>query len=258
MVQRPVLVHIHLFKNAGTSVERSLHHYFGDRWVSHDPTDSGGRFGQQELERLLIERPDIAAVSSHQVRPPIVDTEHVRFLPIVFLRHPLDRIRSAYAFERTQGGVSPSSRAAESSSFAEWIDFHRRRGSTQCANFQTYALSSLRAAENHAPLLKLPIRDHLNDALGFVERQPLVVGVVEDYERSWSALTAMIATHVPGFDAPALWANATDQRKGGLDLAGRLESIQAQLGGDEHDRLLGENDADLELHREVTERLSSG
>jgi hypothetical protein len=33
--QRKVVIHYHLFKNAGTSVDRMLKEIYGERWVTH-------------------------------------------------------------------------------------------------------------------------------------------------------------------------------------------------------------------------------
>ena len=98
---RTTVVHFHLFKNAGTTVERGLQDYFGERWASFDKPASAARISQVELETFLNTNQALQAVSSHHLRPPLVDSTLMKWLPVLFLRHPIDRIRSAYEFERT-------------------------------------------------------------------------------------------------------------------------------------------------------------
>ena len=139
---RTTVVHLHLFKNAGTTVERGLQGHFGERWSSFDKPTSAARISQAELVEFLQANPSVQAVSSHHLRPPLDDGATMSWLPILFLRHPIDRIRSAYQFERGQGSVTPSSTAAASMSLGEWVQYHRERPrSTQCRNFQTFALT---------------------------------------------------------------------------------------------------------------------
>src|ERR1700761_6255924 len=66
---RPTLIHFHIFKNAGSSIDHSLHKTFGDRWTTFEVSDVPGSFGPQSLESFLAKRPGIQAVSSHIEKP---------------------------------------------------------------------------------------------------------------------------------------------------------------------------------------------
>ncbi len=251
---RSVIAHIHLFKNAGTSVERALQSHFGDRWLSFDKPGAAHRIVQGELVSFLVDNPNAAAISSHQLRPPVQSTTELNLLPVVFLRHPIDRIRSAYDFERHQGGVSPSSKAAAESTFAEWIEFHRDRGSVQCENFQTYGLTTLRNDNNGAPLRKRPIDEHLEIATRFIESLP-VVGVVEQFDKSLGLIGRWLQQWFPGFDPAAEHRNVT--AIDGSTLQQRLDEVRSRLGGEVFGRLIDDNTADIELHRRAVARLES-
>jgi len=251
MTQRTVIAHLHLFKNAGTSVEEGLKSHFENRWLSYDKDGAGSRVSFPELVDELRGKPQIEAVSSHQLRPPLVGDEEFRLLPLLFLRHPIDRIRSAYAFERTQGADSPSSKAAATMGFVEWLDFHRSRNSAQCQNFQVFALTPLRNEQNGAPLFNRPLEEHYKLAQTFVESIP-EVGLVEYYDASWASISSWLREFFPGFNPPSVHANTTIA--GRASLAERMSRLELDIGAENFALLTSENAADLELHRWATER----
>lgn len=242
---RPVLAHIHLFKNAGTSVEQGLHRSFRKRWISWDKERPNARISGSELLAHLRERPEVEAVSSHQLRPPLVSDDEISVVGLVFLRHPLDRIRSAYEFERTQGADSPSARAAAAMPIIEWIDFHDERGSAQCANFQTVALTSLRAS-NGAPDSSKTGSEHLRSAKTLLESLP-VVGLVEHYAASCEQMNHAYGKRFPALDLAPTHANRT--RGGNGVLEDRLRELRKKLGSKRYASLERDNERDIELWR---------
>jgi hypothetical protein len=94
---RSIIIHYHLFKNAGTSVDSVLEKSFGASWRNFDNKNSSARFSPKEFEKINLEHPELKAFSSHQIVPPIPKGS-LRVYPIIFLRHPIDRIKSAYLF----------------------------------------------------------------------------------------------------------------------------------------------------------------
>lgn len=244
-IMRTTVVHLHLFKNAGTTVERGLQSYFGKHWVSFDKSTSAARISQAELEEFLHSNPSVKAVSSHHLRPPLDDGSTMKWLPILFLRHPIDRIRSAYEFERGQGSVTPSSKAAASMSLVEWVQFHRDRPrSTQCRNFQTFGLTSIRQ-ETGRPVFRRPVKRHFHSARAFVKELP-AFGVVESFDESWNWISDWIDDYYPNFSPDMGRANATTDE--GDVLEERLERMRADMGDPAFEQLLVDNEADLALY----------
>lgn len=256
-VTRPILTHLHLFKNAGTSVDRCLRHNFGDRWGSIDRQPADGQLTAREVANFLEEHQDLVAISSHHLRPPLSPVGAISFIPIVFLRHPLDRIASAYTFEKRQDGSSPSSAAALEYDLAGWIDFHNAKGSVQCSNFQTMMLSTDRHEDGR--LVKADdTAGHLTRARNFLLSLP-AFGLVESYRRSWEALYPTISPLHPSFQVVITRENATARN---ADLAARLNRIEMDLGVERYRELELANAADLELHAWATqyfvERIATG
>lgn len=242
---RPVVAHIHLFKNAGTSVEAGLKAHFGDRWMSYDRTDSGGLIGHQHLAEVLAANPNIAALSSHQLRPPVSALQEVELFPLVFLRHPIDRIRSAYDFERRQAAATPSSEAARTNDLQGWIEFHRSRNSSQCSEFHVMALTELRWDETATTVATAETHEHLTSARDFLNSLP-AFGIVEKYDDSWEWITSAIRSRFPAFTGPAVQANTTDRRLDSLDE--RLAATQDMLGTEAFEQLADDNKHDIALY----------
>lgn len=249
---RRVLAHIHLFKNAGTSVEQGLRQQYGGRWVSYDKPAADARITAEELVGFLADKPEVVAVSSHQLRPPFEDTPSVGFDPLVFVRHPIDRIRSAYEFERVQDVDTPSATAAARLDFADWIEFNHERKSIQCANFQVLGLTALRRPNGAPNRRGHRLDEHLESAIAFLGTLP-VTGTVEQYERSCSLISERYALSYPDFELRPAHVNSTSGGEG--DLADRLDATKRRLGAAAYAELVAANEADLELWRRATEAL---
>ena len=98
MEKRKVIIHYHIFKNAGTSIDRMLKESFSERWANYDKPEPTSKISPAELEEFILDNPDLMAVSSHHAVPPLPD-KHLEVYPIILLRHPIDRAYSAYLFE---------------------------------------------------------------------------------------------------------------------------------------------------------------
>ncbi|MCB1754984.1 MAG: hypothetical protein KDJ38_05655, partial [Gammaproteobacteria bacterium] len=87
MSKRNIIVHYHLFKNAGTSIDKMLKNSFGDAWENYDLPAAGARISPDSLQQYIEENPHLQASSSHQIVPPL-PTGDLNVFPIVFLRDP--------------------------------------------------------------------------------------------------------------------------------------------------------------------------
>jgi hypothetical protein len=97
---RFVLLHYHILKNAGSTVEEILYHNFRDRLARVDKPDRDGHVSNADIVSYLNEHPDTAAFSSHQINYPVPQVPGYMFFDLCFLRDPMDRIRSTYDYFR--------------------------------------------------------------------------------------------------------------------------------------------------------------
>ncbi len=230
---RTVIVHYHLFKNAGTSLDHALQRQFGSAWAAYErPT----RIEPAELGAFLAQSPSLVCVSSHNAVLPVPTLADTRVVPVLFVRHPVDRARSVYDFESTQGSDTLGSQMARKLGFrgyVEWrLDYALSGDSTIC-EFQTRRLAMGGRGD-----------DDRRRALDAVERLPFI-GAVEEYQQSIVALGRLLAGYFPALRLKPVRLNATTDPRS--TLGERLEQIRARLGDPLYQRLESANGSDMAL-----------
>jgi hypothetical protein len=239
--RRPVVVHYHLFKNAGSSIDSALKDNFGATWAERE---SNHRMRPAELASFLIDNPWICAFSSHTATLPVPPIEGIEILPIVMLRHPVDRIRSVYEFERKQkvDGIGPNTaKGMTMDAFVAWrLERFSEMRDRSFVNFQVerMALGSSEGTE-------------LERAMGTVAGLPFV-GVVEAYEQSLERLEDHIQTLFPKVRLKAYRRNTSAPAKDTLE--DRLRTFREQLGGDLYEKLMHANADDMVLWESACQR----
>ena len=68
--ERPVILHFHFFKCAGTSIEHELEHHFGERLARFDRDVPFGKIFAEDLVDFVSANPAVAAITSHQMKMP--------------------------------------------------------------------------------------------------------------------------------------------------------------------------------------------
>jgi hypothetical protein len=244
-MQNKIIIHYHIFKNAGTSVDRLLIQNFADKC-------SFKEFGGPTPVRAVAVRqwiqanPDMVVFSSHTAVPPSPDIEGVEIFPISFVRHPIDRIASAYAFERKQGLDSFGSTVARNSSLAGYIDIHLSLGhNSQCRNFLLM---------HFATFAKKVSADLEHRAVHAVDTLPFI-GVVEQYDASIERLGQWLRPHFPEFKPIVARLNVTRNPDSPLDE--KLSQIRAEIGDECYTKVLEANKVDIMLYERVVKRYCS-
>jgi hypothetical protein len=97
---RYVILHYHILKNAGATVEEILHNSFRGKFLRFDTPDRDASVPSSDLLPILEKNPHLRAVSSHQIRHPVPVVPGYVFLDLCFLRDPIDRVRSMYDYFR--------------------------------------------------------------------------------------------------------------------------------------------------------------
>lgn len=236
---RSLVLHYHLFKNAGTSVDVVLEGNFGGDWREAEFAP-GRQANVEEVEAWIAANPTAKALSSHTARGPLPRVPNVSIAPVIFVRHPLDRIRSAYEFERRQKSDRPGPRMAKEADFAGYVRARLSRRDRQCRNFQAWRLASM--GRPGAPELEEAL--HTLDSLPFV-------GLVEDFAGSMTRMEAYLREVFPAFRAFGAKANVWRE---GRTLEERLDDLRAELGPEMWGELVDANRDDLEVFATVAAR----
>jgi hypothetical protein len=229
---RKVIFHYHLFKNAGTSVDAILKANFANRWVTREFNGPQTAILAQVSDWLGQEK-DAVAFSSHTATLPPPKIEDVEIYPIIFIRHPIDRIASAYYFEKKQISDNPSAILAKNTDLSGYIDAHLAHGNiSQCRNFQSHRLAQW----------FIGVRGEMPElALQAIEALPFI-GLVEAFDESIHCLSQWLSAHFPEFRPMAIAKNVGRTTE---TLEQKLADIRTEIGEARYEALLVANASDM-------------
>ncbi len=237
---RPILLHYHILKNGGSTIEEILRRSFAESFVSFDHAGADAEIKPAELLSILNENPRCQAFSSHQIFYPVPEVRGFLFFDICFLRDPIDRIRSIYDYFRGKP-----------------IDGNPVR---ELANQETLGEFTRRLIEE-MPWVVNDVQVNLL-ANGIVNDQPAqgdldravarmletsFLGVVDRFNESLVAGEHSLRIMFPSLDCAQSAVN--DTAKPGSTLADRFEQFRAACQPAVFDELLRLNAMDRELLR---------
>ena len=242
-MDRVVLVHYHIFKNVGVSVDASLKASFGTRWTEFEGAHAHDVQSSDQLADFLRSNPNILAVSSHLARPPL---PWDGCLPVVFLRHPLLRARSVYEYTR-RDATRPFSDIARENGFAGYIRWAlgHERGSIVIRNYQVVHLS--RASWRCKDILDTEAGPtDLEEAKALLTGWG-VAGIVEAYALSIKTFQALYGSFLPGLEFKDVRINATSSEHGSIQE--QIEQSRDLLGRALCDDFMDVNALDMALYK---------
>jgi hypothetical protein len=238
---RFLILHYHIFKNAGTTVESLLQKNFPQTFARFEADSRNTQSSAAELLAFVREHPELQAISSHPLRYPRPSARGFVFFDLLFLRDPIDRLGSIHTyFQQGASTDDPLSRLAHESDrrgfFAELLDKH-----PHIANNPQVNMLAGDGAYTRPPGpadLARATRTMLDAALP---------GVVDCFYESLVAGQYFWHPVFPNLDFAAAPANVTCPP--GSTLAGRRAEIEKACGPRLYRELTGLNELDLELVR---------
>jgi len=226
---RFVILHYHLFKNAGSTLESILDHSFGERFGTLETPVDGGLISHRELVRFLDRRPELCAFSSHQIRYPLPQAPGYLFFDICFLRDPLDRLRSFYDYFRQRPNpADPVSDLANHCTLGDFAAGMIRDHSLFIRNNQVNLLACGGDSDEPGERdLELAIRRMAESSF---------LGVVDCFEQSVVAGAAALRPAFPELDCARPAVNVSRGMQG--TLAGRIAELREACRPEVYDELL--------------------
>jgi hypothetical protein len=228
-----LILHHHIYKNAGTSFAKCLKNSFGSNWrrleISKDPDLDKEASLDTAFEHLLKLPFETKAVSSHTL--PVFKEKYLgskRIVPVIFVRDPLDRILSVYFFERNLALPLESAKQAKSLGLRDYI-LWRLEFDGMFRNYQT----------------------------NFIGEVP--VGAILGTPERFMETCNRVAKQVPEFKPLDFWLNAAQGLPGiRWSLENRLRLLTAEIGATLFNELLQINKEDRELYRMVSKISRNG
>ncbi len=199
---------------------------------------------QRTVENWITSEEDAICFSSHTaVLPPPVAAD-VKVIPLVFVRHPIDRVESVYSFERKQVSDGYGPTLAKNNDLKGYIEKRLTRDN-QCRDFHVNFLSNFVNDESRPPLER---------ALQAIEELSFV-GLVEDFDKSLDKLSRLLEKE--GFGKKKfksiLKNSSRDMTR---SLGTRLDNIRSEIGEADYRKLVEANKNDLELYNRVIKKFT--
>ena len=241
---RTVFLHYHIFKNAGVTIDWILAKNFARRAICMDTDVARAILPTEVAINYLEANPRISAFSSHQLRLPVPQIDSVNFIPMYFIRHPIDRACSVYSFNRSRpDGVNPDSAAAKEMSISDYIKYLLEKDNKIITNFQIAHLSGKDLRQSMQE----------EDLHGAIERMRscTILGVVDRLDESLVAAEENLKATVENLDLAYVRQNVT--RSGSLHE--RIEIAISEMENNVFSMLGKQNLLDMELYQEANREL---
>lgn len=265
MQQRNVLLHHHIFKNAGTTFERVLDENYGDGHIKFDGPFSFSVINQDQLSAIIQRHPNAMACSSHQIHLPAPSATQFRPISVVFVRNPMLRIRSVFLFS-TRSEEQKRKEMTHSDPLAgleEWIS-QKLSGDQDLLQISNLQTSMLSRCYNLPPKLEgREGRVHFDLQLA-VNNLSVVpcLGRVEYFDTDVSSFTETLAK----FGLPFSYTKREAENVSSPDYKNtvreQLQAMEQSLSPETWQKLHWLNHQDLALyeivHEMVEKRLANG
>ncbi len=246
----PLLLHYHIFKNAGTSFEWALQQVFGNDLRRFDKLESHGFVSRRDLAAIVRQHPSVKAISTHQAAPPAPAIGGREVLTSILIRDPIARIRSIYAFERRQEANHEGTSKAKELDFKGYVKWRLEATPRMFCDYQFHFLR--RFAANHEPILnEFALRKAIS-ALDAIE----IVGTVERYDEWLDLAQSVLSRKFGEVELPAIRLNAKEGAHRSQSQAEIYRDLVADLGPDLARKLLDRNEGDMRLHQVADALLS--
>lgn len=247
---RDVILHGHIFKNAGSSFDWSLSKCFGDAFLDHRDDRAMRERKAVYLAEVLNSAVDLQALSSHHLCYPLPEDEGLRLHPVYLLRHPLDRVASVYAFEKRQQADTRGAKAAKEFNFREYVAWRLRDDVPRTIrDYQTCNVSGL---HDRRPKEVVP-HDWLRRAINHLSSIDCV-GVVDRYDESMVMFEHRLSGFFPAIDLAYLRQNTTSDTREPQPIETRVHSVLERLG-DLAPAVIETNSYDMALYRMANQKL---
>lgn len=253
MEVRNVIVHAHIFKNAGTTFDSTLRSNFGEDFIDHRE-DGLIRNDKEFLPKYLTEHENVKAFSSHSIYHRPEDFGAVVLHKVYFLRQPIERMKSVYNFEKKQPEeISLGAKMAKELDFAEYVAWRMQDGvPATIRNLQTIFLAAHGA--NHKKSFEYLYESAVKNLMD----TPLM-GVVDRYDESMVVFEEYLRSYFVNIDLSYIRRNVTDtDLHAGLDE--KIAKILSKLSLSLQEEVQLKNAYDLKLYdlanRQLDEKIS--
>lgn len=243
---RIVIIHRHLFKNAGTTFDAILENNFGASFCDHRDDEPMRKIGPDYLVQYLLNNPEIKALSSHHIWFNMPRHPQLDLVAVMFLRHPIERMRSVYDFERKQKSDTLGAKMAKQLSFRDYVLWYMKDFTpATIRDFHTRHLAGIKTVEQMK-------KKHLRIAKKEILTNHFI-GLVEYFDQSLQLFDRAFKTMGIELEISYQPKNVSRPFKN-ADYDKRAEEVLKELGNDAKE-VLKKNANDLKLYNIAKDNL---
>jgi Sulfotransferase family len=254
---RHVILHSHIFKNAGTSLDHILQYNFKEGWLDFYAQSTSWDSVKIELIEKVKSTSELAAVSCHEIYLPLPKSENIVLHPICMIRHPIDRLYSTYNFTRNahEGTFSLNDenvRLSKTLNFKKYLENLIKKNSVLVKNYQTARFSEGIAKSNNSDKYVVTFEDY-ECARNFISSK-VFCGVVERFEESLILFAESVRNYFPDFLVIPAYENMSSMHS--INFDARLEKVKEEIG-DLWGKLTDLNAYDFQLYEVANRNIDS-
>ncbi len=247
---RQVLLHHHLFKNAGSTIDWALKGSFGQRFYDHRDDRDMVQGGMPYVEAFLGRRRRLLALSSHHMTfDPDFKPAEMIFWHICMLRDPISRALSVYRYEKSQpNGNSLGAKMAKKFDMREYFEWRLSDESPPVLrNFHARNLSGLRGKR-----YEILDDEVFETATSRTMRPRVLIGLVERFDESMVMFEHALREPFARIDLAHVVQNKSRE-----PVADPAEALREALGDALYTRLREKNALDMRLYADQSQRFDT-
>ncbi len=248
MAPKIILIHHHIFKNAGTSFNHALKKYFQNSFFEYDLPNSH-LVTNQHLTKFILDHPQALAISSHHACLPTPQGTDYKTISSILLRQPLARIKSIYEFEHKQQANTEGAIKAKELCFKDYVLWRLKKTPNMLCNYQTHYCSRSKQSD----VGKRPTEKNLEIAIENLKKCA-IVGTVEQYSDFLKIAEDRLRQSDSDITLNYTFLNRTTSVENKLEQI--KENLVLELGQDLAVELESKNHLDYQLYK-VAENISS-
>ncbi len=236
-----VIAHGHMFKNAGSTFDWALKNNFGRCFYDHRDDKDMIRGKARYLASFLSKNKNIIAISSHHLCMPLPKIANTKIIPVFIFRHPIERIRSVYLFERKQTEKTPGSIHAKKYNFKQYVEWRMQPDvNATIKDFQVRFIVNIRRPQH------IVNTKDLTKAEQILTDSPLV-GIVDRYDESMVVFEDYLRKYFPMINLAYIKQNV-NQANAAMSVKEKKNKVLAELD-DLADMVIANNEADLAIYQ---------
>jgi hypothetical protein len=233
-MKRPIVLHFHIFKNAGMTFGWILENNFGKDHVRMDD-DANKILRPQTVNRFLLENPSVKAFSCHIMDNSITNIDEITFLKLIFIRHPVDRACSIYNYNKKVNTVnSIATTNAKKMNLEEYIDWNltSRRGHME--DPQTKSLTGYTSRDIESAIKNM--------------KETEIVGIVDRFDESMVVAEEFLKEYFSEIDFSYVAQNVTS--KPNAPIIEKVKEEKQKMGNKVYEKFIQANLNDETLYKE--------